>query len=85
MARNALYPPSVKPGIPKLGNKPKGWIETTFGDVLQVVQRPAQIEDDVEYQLVTAKRGRGGIVPRQILTGKKILTKIQYFLSLIHI
>jgi len=81
MARNTLYPPSVKPGIPRLGVKPKGWIETTFGDVLQVIQRPAKIKDNVKYQLVTAKRGRGGIVPRETLTGKKILTKIQYFVA----
>lgn len=81
MARSALYPPSVKPGIPKLGTKPKGWIETTFGDVLDVIQRPAKIKDNVEYQLVTAKRGRGGIVPREVLTGKKILTKIQYYVA----
>ena len=81
MARSALYPPSVKPGIPRLGTKPKGWIETTFGEVLQVIQRPADVEEHVEYQLVTAKRGRGGIVPREKLTGKKILTKIQYYVA----
>lgn len=81
MARNTLYPPSVKPGIPRLGEKPDGWIETTFGEVLRVVQRPAKIEDDVEYQLVTAKRGRGGIVAREVLTGRKILTKIQYYVE----
>ncbi len=81
MARNTLYPPSVKPGIPKLGSRPKGWFETTFGNVLQVVQRPANVEDNTEYQLVTAKRGRGGIAPREILTGKEILTKIQYYIA----
>lgn len=81
MARNTLYPPSVKPGIPRLGTKPIGWIETTFGDVLDVIQRPAKIKDNVEYQLVTAKRGRGGIVPREVLTGKKILTKTQYYVA----
>lgn len=81
MARNTLYPPSVKPGIPRLGAKPKGWSETTFGDILRVIQRPATIKDNVEYQLVTARRGRGGIVPREILTGKKILTKIQYYVA----
>jgi type I restriction enzyme S subunit len=81
MARNTLYPPSVKPGIPRLSVKPKGWAEVTFGDVLQVIQRPAEIEDNVEYQLVTAKRNRGGIVPRETLTGENILTKIQYFVA----
>ncbi len=81
MARNTLYPPSVKPGIPRLGVKPKGWVEVSFGDVLQVIQRPAEIEDNLEYQLVTAKRNRGGIVPRETLTGENILTKIQYFVA----
>ena len=81
MARNTLYPPSVKPGIPRLGEKPDGWIETTFGEVLRVVQRPAKIDDDIEYQLVTAKRGRGGIVAREVLPGRKILTKIQYYVE----
>ena len=81
MARSVLYPPSVKPGILKLGNKPKGWIEKTFGEVLQVVQRPAEIADDDEYQLVTAKRSRGGIVPREVLLGKNILTKVQYYVA----
>ncbi|MBV6391229.1 MAG: hypothetical protein KPEEDBHJ_00437 [Anaerolineales bacterium] len=81
MARNTLYPPSVKPGIPKLGIKPKGWTETTFGKVLTVVQRPAEIKNNTEYQLVTAKRGRGGIAPREKLVGRKILTKIQYYVA----
>jgi type I restriction enzyme S subunit len=81
MARNKLYPPSVSPGIPKLGKKPTGWSETSFGEALRIVKRPAEINDVVEYQLVTAKRNRGGIVPREILTGNKILTKVQYFVE----
>lgn len=80
MARKSIYPPSVTPGIPKLGEKPEGWIETTFADVLQVVERRAQIHDDTEYQLVTAKRNRGGIVPRAKLFGRDILTKTQFFI-----
>ena len=80
MARNKLYPVSVTPGIPKLGTKPDGWIETTYGDVLGVVKRPAKINDAEQYRLVTAKRSRGGIVPREVLAGKQILTKVQYYI-----
>ncbi len=79
MARKALYPPSIKPGIPKLGNKPNGWNEVTFGDVLQPVVRTAKLSNEREYQLVTAKRSRGGIVPRERLRGHEIKTKVQFF------
>lgn len=81
MARKNLYPPSVTPGIPKYDFKPEGWIETAFGDVVRVVQRKVDMQDDVEYQLVIAKRNRGGIVPRSILKGKDILTKTQFYIK----
>lgn len=81
MARKNLYPPSVTPGIPKLDQKPAGWIETTFSDVLRVVQRHVKMEDDTEYQLVIAKRSRGGIVPRSVLKGRDILTKTQFYIK----
>lgn len=80
MARKSIYPPSVTPGIPRLGQKPEGWTETTFGDVLQVVERRAEVHDDDIYQLVTAKRNRGGIVPRSKLLGRNILTKTQHLI-----
>jgi len=79
MARKGIYPESVTPGIPRLGQKPEGWVETTFGDVLQVVKRPVQMDNAQEYQLVLAKRNRGGIVARGTLLGKDILTKTQFF------
>lgn len=79
MARNNMYPPSVKAGIPKLGKKPDGWFEIKIGEVLDVPNRPAIIEDSKEYQLVTAKRSRGGIVPREKLMGKDIKTKTQFY------
>jgi len=81
MARKGIYPDSVKPGIPKLGQKPEGWSEVCFGDVLQIVNRKAELEDDFEYQLVNAKRNRGGVVAREILTGNKILTKTQFYIK----
>ena len=79
MARSSQYPPSVKPGIPKRPPLPDGWIFLSFGDLLDVVRRPAALKDSDEYQLVTAKRSRGGIVARERLSGSQIKTKTQFF------
>lgn len=73
----SAYPKSVQAGIPKLSN-PAGWSVVRIGDIFRVVQRPVDLQDDAEYQLVTAKRNRGGVVPREQLTGKAILTKSQF-------
>ncbi len=80
MARANLYPPSIKPGIPTLGKKPNGWLETTFGAVLKPVYRKAKLVADQEYQLVIAKRNRGGVVPRSILKGSEIKTPTQFYI-----
>lgn len=81
MGRSSIYPPSVKPGIPHLGSCPPGWRTVTFGDVLEEVDRLAKLDDDTECQLVNAKRSRGGIVPRERLRGKDILTKSQFYIK----
>lgn len=78
MARSSLFPPSVQPGKPILPPCPPGWTTATFSDVLQVVERPVGLIDDVAYQLVTAKRSRGGVVARSRLLGRDILTKSQF-------
>ena len=75
------YPPSVQPGIPKLGPKPNGWSRVSIGDLVEPVYRPAKLADDEQYQLVTAKRSRGGIVPRAILYGRDIRTKTQFYIE----
>jgi type I restriction enzyme, S subunit len=80
MSRNKIYPPSVTPGIPKIGLMPEGWIETTFGKVLKPVQRKAELVDDQDYELIVAKRNRGGIVSRSILKGREIKTKSQFYI-----
>ena len=80
MARSSQFPPSVNPGIPKEQKPPKGWKLMKFDKILRVVERPAKLLDEIEYQLVTAKRNRGGIIHRENLIGKKILTKNQYYL-----
>lgn len=81
MARSSLFPPSVQPGKPFLGSCPDGWTTLTFGDVLRVVERPVALDDDAEYQLVTAKRSRGGVVARSRLKGRDILTKTQFMIE----
>lgn len=78
MARNSLFPPSVQPGKPILPPCPPEWTTVTFGDILEVVERPIDLIDDVEYQLVTAKRSRGGVVARSCLLGRDVLTKTQF-------
>lgn len=79
MGRNRLYPPSVKPGIPRLAPTPRGWRLVRFGDLLEPVERPATVEDAQVYQLVVAKRNRGGIEARERLLGAQIKTKTQFF------
>lgn len=81
MARSTLFPPSVQPGKPILPPCPPRWTTVTFGDVLDIVERPIDLADDVEYQLVTAKRSRGGVVARSRLLGRSVLTKTQFLIE----
>lgn len=78
MARTSLYPPSVDPGFPRLAPTPSGWSRTTFGAVVEPIERPVTLSPSTTYQLVTAKRSRGGIVSRGALLGREILTKTQF-------
>ncbi len=78
MARKAALPASIKGGIPADPVPPLGWSKVSFGDALEVVERPIALDSEVPYQLVNAKRSRGGIVAREQLLGKEILTKTQF-------
>lgn len=77
----SAYPPSIQAGIPKLGETPKGWKRYRLGDLLRRVERPARLVDLETYQLVTAKRNRGGIVARETLRGGQIRTKTQFYVE----
>jgi type I restriction enzyme S subunit len=77
----SAYPPSIQAGIPKLGETPKGWTRFRLGDLLHKVERPAKLVDSESYQLVTAKRNRGGIVAREVLRGDQIRTKTQFYVE----
>jgi len=81
MARSSLFPASVQPGKPILPLCPPGWTTVKFRDVLEIVERPVDLIDDVEYQLVTAKRSRGGVVARSRLLGRDVLTKTQFLIA----
>lgn len=75
----SAYPPSIQAGIPRLGSTPQGWKRERLSELLTPVYRPAELHDEVAYQLVTAKRNRAGIVARERLTGAQIKVKDQYF------
>jgi len=77
----SAYPHSIQAGIPTLGETPKGWTRYRLGDLLHKVERPAKLVDTETYQLVTAKRNRGGIVAREVLRGDQIRTKTQFFVE----
>lgn len=77
----SAYPPSIQAGIPKLGDTPKGWTRYRLGDLLHKVERPAELVDSETYQLVTAKRNRGGVVSREVLRGDQIRTKTQFYIE----
>ena len=81
MGTQSAYPRSVVPGIPRLGRKPKGWREVAFGDVLEVVKRPATIDPDQSYQLINVKRNRGGVIPRETKRGSEIKTQTQFYVE----
>lgn len=77
----SAYPPSIQAGIPKLGVTPKGWTRFRLGDLLRRIERPAKLVKAETYQLVTAKRNRGGIVARETLRGDQIRTKTQFYVE----
>lgn len=72
------YPPSIQAGIPSLGEAPTGWRRYRLGDLVRPIERPAELIDGQVYQLVTAKRNRGGIVAREQLRASQIKTKTQF-------
>lgn len=81
MARINGYPKSVQPGVPVLSETPHGWEKAPLGKYLKEIRRPAKLTDEEEYQLVTVKRARGGVIEREHLLGKQIKTKTQFFVK----
>ena len=80
MARNSIYPESVKAGKPILSSLPQGWQLISLDKCLSVENRKADLQNDQEYDLVTVKRSRGGVVRREHLNGKSISVKSQFYI-----
>ena len=79
MARDSKYPVSVKAGKPTLSSRPI-WHLISLKSVSNVENRKVDVLDDQEYDLVTVKRSRGGVVRREHLKGKDISVKSQFYI-----
>ena len=77
---NGEYPRSIKAGLPRINRFSNRWQPVAFGDLLEPVFRRVNIDLDTTYQLIVAKRNRGGIAAREKLRGQDIKTKDQYVL-----
>jgi type I restriction enzyme S subunit len=56
----------------------EGWASKKIGSMLIESPRPIELEDEVEYCLVTVKRRYGGLVSRGNLKGKEIKVNNQF-------
>lgn len=78
MGSDSKYPPSVKAGKPVLEVQPVGWKRASLDEFLTLIPRKVKLLDETEYNLLTVKRSRGGVVKRERLLGKDIKVKSQF-------
>ncbi|MDQ0134064.1 type I restriction enzyme S subunit [Neorhizobium galegae] len=81
VSKTSAFPATVQPGLPHLGDVPNGWCREPIGKHLKEIRRPVSMTDAEVFQLVTAKRARGGIVPRERLMGREISVKSQFWIK----
>ena len=62
----------------KDGIYPGDWTSKKMGQWLQLMERPISLEDNEKYELVTVRRGFGGVDSRGTYLGKNVLVK-NYF------
>ena len=62
----------------KDGIYPGDWTSKKIGQWLQPMERPISLEDEEKYELVTVRRGFGGVDSRGTYLGKNVLVK-NYF------
>lgn len=62
----------------KDGIFPADWVTKPMKEWLTLAERPITLEDDKEYQLITVRRGFGGVDSRGFFYGRDILVK-NYF------
>ncbi|EFH9416098.1 TPA: restriction endonuclease subunit S [Escherichia coli] len=60
---------------------PTGWQKLSLEKCLNIEARKAYIQDNQEYDLVTVKRSRGGVIRREHLKGKDISVKSQFYIK----
>ena len=63
----------------KDGIYPRDWASKKIGQWLKLAERSIVLQDEEEYQLVTIRRGFGGVDSRGSFLGKNVLVK-NYFL-----
>lgn len=63
----------------KDGIYPRDWASKKIGLWLKLAERPIVLQDEEEYQLVTIRRGFGGVDSRGSFLGKNVLVK-NYFI-----
>jgi len=63
----------------KDGIYPRDWASKKIGQWLKLAERPIVLQDEEEYQLVTVRRGFGGVDSRGSFLGKNVLVK-NYFI-----
>lgn len=80
VSKASAFPKSVQAGIPRLGRCPEGWTREPLSCHLVENLRPVKLSNDAEYDLVTVKRSRGGVVRRERLKGRDISVKSQFLL-----
>lgn len=75
-------PPSIDPGIPTLpSTPPPGWTRINVRGLFEVIERPVKLEPEQAYELVVARRNRGGIESRGKLKGKAIKVPQQFLVQ----
>jgi type I restriction enzyme S subunit len=57
------------------------WASAQLKSILLLQSNPIDMQDDEEYELITAKRRNGGIVSRGKYLGKEVLVKSQFQLK----
>lgn len=62
------------------GNSFADWEEYALHDVLVLQSDSLDMKDDETYELITVKRGFGGVVSRGQFKGKDVLVKNQFFI-----
>ena len=63
----------------KDGSYPRDWASKKIGQWLKLAERTIVLQDEEEYQLVTVRRGFGGVDSRGSFLGKNVLVK-NYFI-----